>query len=299
MQKYLPQFSPRIMAVTDDRTAVRMQKPQHTITVRNLLTHTSGLPFTSAIEAPTLDAFPLSVGVQSYSLEALKNEPGSDFQYSNAGINTIGRIIEVVSGMRYEDFLQMRLFEPIGMKDTTFWLNDAQLARLAKSYKPDQSALDLEETTITQLHYPLNDRKRRFPMPAGGLFSTAADLAKFCQLVLNKGSYAGRRYLSAAAVEEMTRNQLDVASMRSGEMLTKLKRGYGLGWETNTSGVFGHAGAYATDLRIDPKSGIATVWLVQHAGFPEGVKKSREVFEAAVEKQFILNAESSRRSSGL
>ena len=299
VQKYLPQFSPRIMAVSGDHTAVQMQKPQHTITLRLLLTHTSGMPFSSAIEKPTLDAFPLAVGVQSYSLEALRYEPGSDYQYSNAGINTIGRIIEVVSSMSYEKFLQTRLFEPLGMKDTTFWPSDAQLTRLAKSYKPDETARSLEETVITQLHYPLNDRKRRFPMPAGGLFSTASDLAKFCQMVLSKGSYQGKRYLSAAAVEEMTRNQVDLTNMPNREVLTNLNQGYGLGWRTYSSGVFGHTGAYATDLRIDPKSGIAMVWLVQHAGFLGEGKKGREAFEAAVAEGFAPEADPDTRSSGL
>ena len=68
----------------------------------------------------------------------LQFEPGTKYQYSNAGINTAGRIIEVVSGMPYEEFLDKRLFEPLGMKDTTFWPNEEQLKRLAKSYKPER-----------------------------------------------------------------------------------------------------------------------------------------------------------------
>ncbi len=67
----------------------------------------------------------------------LQFEPDSKYQYSNAGINTAGRIIEVVSGMPYEDFMEKRLFEPLGMKDTTFWPDEGQLARLAKSYRPN------------------------------------------------------------------------------------------------------------------------------------------------------------------
>jgi CubicO group peptidase (beta-lactamase class C family) len=297
VQKYLPEFSPRIMAVTDDRAAVRTQKPQHTITVRNLLSHTSGMSFSSSIEKPTLDSFPLTVRVQSYSLELLRYEPGSDYQYSNAGINTAGRIIEAVSGMRYEEFLQKRLFGPLGMKDTTFWPTEAQLTRLAKSYRPNDTATDLEETTVTQLRYPLTDHVHRYPMPAGGLFSTANDLGKFCQLFLNGGMVAGKRYVSEAAIQEMTRNQLDPAIQPGAEGIAKAKRGYGLGWETNASGAFGHGGAYATDLRIDPKRGFATVWLVQHAGFPGEGRKSREAFEEAAAKQFIPNANPAARSS--
>src|SRR5258708_39314571 len=115
--KYLPEFTPRIMTVTNDGAHVRLEKPQHAITVRTLLSHTSGVPFRSSLETPTLDLFPLSVRVQSYALEPLQFEPLSDFSYSNAGINTAARIIEVVSGMKFQDFLQQRLFGPLGMTD--------------------------------------------------------------------------------------------------------------------------------------------------------------------------------------
>src|SRR5258708_9651640 len=125
---------------------------------------------------------PLRVAVGSYAMTPLQSEPGTKSQYSNAGINTAGRIIEVVSSMPYEDFLQKRLFDPLGMKDTTFWPNEEQLTRLTKAYKPSADRSNLEETTITQLKYPLGDRKRQ-PMPAGGLFSTANELSNFYRMV--------------------------------------------------------------------------------------------------------------------
>ena len=115
---------------------VVLQKPKHPITVRNVLSHTSGLPFKSALEEPTLDRFPLSVRVRSYAMTPLEFEPDSKYQYSNAGINTAARIIEVVTGMSFEKFLDERLFQPLGMKDTTFWPSEAQAARIAKAYKP-------------------------------------------------------------------------------------------------------------------------------------------------------------------
>ena len=102
--------------------------------------------------------------------------------------------------MPYEDFMDKRLFIPLGMKDTTFWPNEEQLKRLAKAYRPTKDKKDLEEIKISQLKYPLNDRKRQ-PMPAGGLFSTAHDMGVFCQMVLNKGEFKGKRYLSEEAVE--------------------------------------------------------------------------------------------------
>jgi CubicO group peptidase (beta-lactamase class C family) len=183
VEKYLPEFKGQWLAVEKDRDQLLLRRPAHPITVRNVLTHTSGLPFTSAMETPTLDLFPLLAGARSYAMTPLEFAPDSKYQYSNAGINTAGRIIEVVGGMPYEEFLQRRLFGPLGMKDTTFWPAGGQLRRLAKSYKSNLESKALEEISVTQLRYPLDDRRRQ-PMPAGGLFSTAHDLARFCQMVL-------------------------------------------------------------------------------------------------------------------
>ena len=284
VEKYLPQFAPSIIAVTSDGGGARLQAPRHAITIRNLLSHTSGIAFSSSIETPTLDVYPLATRVRSYALEPLMFEPGSDYVYSNAGINTAARIIEVVSGHSYEDFLRTRLFAPLGMIDTTFWPNEAQVERLAKSYKVNAVGTDLEEITITQLRYPLTDRANRYPMPAGGLFSTASDLAKFCQMLLNGGTYAGKRFLSKPAIREMSSNQLSGAVIQkrfSSRSSPTDPTAYGLGWSTFPSGAFGHGGAYATNLRIDPEHGLATVWLIQHASFPGEGAKSHAAFEKA------------------
>jgi CubicO group peptidase (beta-lactamase class C family) len=284
VDKYLPQFAPGIIGVTADGTAAHLQAPRRAITIRNLLSHTSGLPFSSAIETPTLDLYPLATRVQSYALEPLMFEPGSDYSYSNAGVNTAGRIVEVVSGQSYEDFLRTRLFTPLGMIDTTFWPNEAQVERLAKSYKSNVLGTALEEVPITQLRYPLTDRTHRYPMPAGGLFSTASDLAKFCQMFLNGGTYASKRLLSEAAIREMSSSQLSEAVVQrrfSSRTSPTDPTAYGLGWSTFPSGAFGHGGAYATNLRIDPEHGLATVWLIQHVNFPGEGAKSHAAFEKA------------------
>ncbi len=182
-----------------------LKKPAHPITVREVLSHTSGLPFMSRIEHK-IDTFTLHEAAISYALTPLTYQPGTKHVYSNAGINTAGRIIEVVSGMPYEEFMEKRLFRPLGMTDTTFWPNAEQLARLAKSYRPKGSQQELEETTIGQLTYPLDNRKRG-PSPAGGLFSTASDVGVFCRMILSGGVYHGKRYVSAAAIQQMTSTQ--------------------------------------------------------------------------------------------
>ena len=289
VEKYLPEFKGQWLAAEQDHDHLLLKKPAHPITVREILSHTSGLPFKSAMEEPTLDLLPLRVAVRSYAMTPLKFEPSGKYEYSNAGINTAGRIIEVAGKVPYEEFLQNRLFDPLGMKDTTFRPNEEQLTRLAKSYKPDADKTGLQETTVTQLEYPLNLRSRQ-PMPAGGLFSTAEDVGRFCRMILNGGALDGKRYVSESAVREMT-------STQTGELINKGKGegGYGLGWSTARKsrgdsgpvipGPCGHGGAYATNMSIDPERRLITVYMVQHAGFPgvDGGKIHGAFTKAAVE----------------
>ncbi len=274
VEKYLPEFKGQMLAVERDAQHVLLRKPGHPVKVREILSHTSGLPFKSPLEEPTLDRLRLRDAVRSYTLVPLEFEPGIRYQYSNAGINTAGRIIEVVSGMPYEQFMEQRLFKPLGMRDTTFWPTSSQLKRLARSYKPNADSTGLQETTVTQLQYPLND-KRRQPMPAGGLFSTARDVGLFCRMILNGGTLDGKRCLSQAAVEQMT-------SKQTGEAV---KDGYGFGWSAGAK-VCGHGGAYATNMEIDKENGLIAVWMVQHAGFPGAGGTSVEAFKQAAHRIF-------------
>jgi len=264
VEKYLPEFKDLWLAVEQDQDHQLLKRPGQKTTVRHILSHTSGLPFRSAMEQPTLDALPLSVAVRSYAMTPLQFEPTTKYQYSNAGINTAGRIIEVVAGLAYEDFLQQRLFDPLGMQDTTFWPNEEQVARLAKAYRPNKDKTGLEETKIDQLQYPLNRREGRYPMTAGGLFSTAADMAAFCRMLLNAGELNGKRYLSADAVAQLAANQ-------TGDLPT----GYGLGFSTDKrpNGTFGHGGALATNMQIDRERGLVLIYMVQHAGYPNDTGK--------------------------
>jgi CubicO group peptidase (beta-lactamase class C family) len=193
VEKYLPEFKGQRVNLSSDPKKPELVAPRHPITVREVLSHTSGLDFKSPMEAPTLDLKPLAERVSSYAKMALLFQPGSKSKYSNAGINTAGRIIEVVSGMKYETFLAERLFKPLGMNDTTFWPNQEQQARLAKSYKPNAAKDGLEELPVGQLLYPLDSRER-FPMPAGGLFSTANDLSLFYRMMANGGTLQRRAH---------------------------------------------------------------------------------------------------------
>jgi len=272
VEKYLPEFRGSWLITQQDNDHQLMRRPLRPMTVRDLLRHTSGLPFQSAMETPTLDGLPLPIAVRSYAMTPLIYEPGTQYRYSNAGINTAARIIEVVTQQSFEDFLQKRFFDPLGMKDTTFWPSDEQVKRVVKAYSPTDDKPGLKEIKISQLTYPLNNRQRG-PMPAGGLFSTAADMGIFCQMILNNGEFRGKRYLSEKAVQEMAKRQ-------TGE---GIKDSYGLGWAVG-DGWLGHGGALATNMTVDHKRGLATVWLVQHAGFPQDGDKAQGAFVQAAHK---------------
>ena len=275
VEKYLPEFRGQMFVAEKDDSHRLLRASRHPITVRNVLSHTSGLPFKSAIEGAALDLWPLSLRVRSYAMTALEFDPDSGYQYSNAGINTAARIIEVVTGNSFEKFLDERLFRPLEMNDTTFWPSDEQAARIAKSYKPGPEKKGLVETTIDQLTYPLTDRSQRFPMPAGGLFSTAGDIARFYRMLLSGGELDGRRYLSEAAVKQLTTRQTPPG----------LKDNYGLGFSVGGT-TFGHGGAYSTNTTADTERGLILVWLVQHAGFPGEGDKSQEAFRKAAHDAF-------------
>jgi CubicO group peptidase (beta-lactamase class C family) len=263
VDKYLPEFKNLMVAdiqstdenkmpqTTNARTAV---VPANTpITIREILSHTSGLPYHSKAEVGALDLLPLERSVHSYAAEPLVSQPGTAYLYSNEGINVAGRIIEVVSGMPLDRFMQRRLFEPLRMQDTTFWPSPSQLERLAKTYTGTSGTIS--EVPISQLTYPLDDRKHRFAFPAGGLFSTGDDVAHFCQMVLNGGVFEGRRYLSSESIR----------LMNTKETGTAVSQEYGFGWNISGNTVE-HAGADNTDMEINLKTGLITVFMVQHDG---------------------------------
>jgi len=266
VEKYLPEFKGQMVVAEQDADHVLLKRPGHPITVKEVLSHTSGLPFLSKQEGGKIDALTLREAIFTYALAPLKFEPGSKYEYSNCGINVAGRIIEVVSGMPYEEFMDKRLFKPLGMKDTAFWPTEEQVGRLAKNYKANAAKTGLDEAPIGYMTYPLTDH-RRGVCPGGGLFSTAADVGIFCRMILAGGVYEGKRYVSEASIRVMTSTQTG-----------KDEGGYGLGWATTRRmrgptgpvivGECSHGGACATDMRIDPARQIVTVLMVQRPDMP-------------------------------
>jgi len=252
--------------------------------LRHLLTHTSGL---ETVPCSRWDA-PLAEAVAAYATRPLRFPPGSKWEYSNGGINTLGRIVEVVEGRPFAEVLQRRLLDPLEMRNTTFWPRGEQLGRLATSYARTTDGR-LVATNIYFFSGPLDD-PRRTPWPAGGLFSTAEDYARFLQMLLNGGVWRGRRLLSVESVAAMTQTQ-------TGELATGfvpgMSFGFGVGVVREPTGVtaalspgsFGHGGAYGTQGWVDPVRRRIYVLMIQRQGLrnADGSEIRRAFQDAALE----------------
>ncbi|MFN3486855.1 MAG: serine hydrolase domain-containing protein, partial [Planctomycetota bacterium] len=246
----------------------RLQTPKP-ITLRHLLTHTSGLPGMPPRELGDLygrrdrtlaEAVPLFARPPAF-------EPGTKWAYCNTGIDVLGRVVEVASGKRFEDFLEERIFRPLGMKDTFFYPTPQREGRIARLYRKDAERLVPVEPFLGDAPHG------KYPLPAGGLYSTAPDLARLYQMMLDRGAAGGRRLLSEAAVARMTAEQLGgmAAGFAPG-------MGMGLGWQVVrepqgvtaalSPGSYGHGGAFGTQGWIDPKRDAFYILLVQRSNFP-------------------------------
>jgi CubicO group peptidase (beta-lactamase class C family) len=251
VDRYIPSFRPSVLRVDPSGTTVEAVPPRSPVTLRRLLSHRAGIPYESVLERPLHDTAPITTQIQAYALSPLLHEPGSRFAYSDAGLLLAGAVAEVATATPYETLLQERLLDPLGMADTTFW---PDTARLVTPYRSDASGV--VSAPIEELSAPLDDRVSRYPVPGGGLFSTAADIGALCRMLLRGGEADGRRYLSETAMSEMTTAHLDPMSQApSGP--------YGLGWFIGEKGSFGHGGMYGSAMRMSPADGVATVWLQQ------------------------------------
>lgn len=271
VSQYIPAMDKLWVVAGKEGDTMTLKRQARPITLRQLLSHTSGLPFLTPVLMDDLASLPLSQAVLSFTMNPLEFQPGEGYRYSNQGIDTVGRIIEIVSGMPYEKFVQTRLFDPLKMRDTTFFPTSRQLKRLPKSYGPNAEKTGLKEVTIPYLRAPF-DRPGRHPEPGGGLFSTGADLANLCQMLLNKGVYRGQRLLSESSVAELTKIQTGQANQK-----------YGLGFavDQDGKGAFGHGGAQGTSMTVYPERGLALIWLVQvRGGYPGKGNEAQGAFRS-------------------
>jgi CubicO group peptidase (beta-lactamase class C family) len=268
VEKYLPEFKGQWTVAQRSNTNMTLVRAPRAILIRDLLTHTSGL---GDLPAPRPNCS-LAELVMAYSQQPLKFPPGSKWEYCNSGINTLGRIVEVVSGKPFATFLQERLLDPLDMEGTTFWPTRSQAKRLVKSYQPGADNRSLEETSIFFIKGELSDRTRT-AFPAGGLFSTASDVARFYQMMLSEGSWHGKQILSREAVAQMTRTQ--TGEIKTG-FVDGMSWGFGFAVEKEAKGItrmmspgtFGHGGAYGTQSWADPNKDLIVVLMIQRAKLP-------------------------------
>ena len=261
VEKYLPEF--RDMWVAGEQSAQQrvLVKAARPITLRDLMTHTSGLG-----EYRVTDPhWTLAAMIKVLAREPLRFQPGTRWSYSTAGMDTLGRVVEVVSGMPYDKFLQTRLFDPLGMKDTTFWISPSQKKRFVTPVI--SRAGKLQPTPIDYMYGGAVTDYQRPPLGGAGLFSTAADVAKFYQILLNHGAANGRQILKPETIAEMTRKQ-------TGDLRARAGMPWGLGFcvvedpaqmasnKTLSPGTFGHGGAFGTQSWADPTRGIIYVLMI-------------------------------------
>src|SRR5580698_2336579 len=203
VEKFLPEFKGLKLNPCGTRAGYncKLVTPSRPVNILDLMTHTSGLP--GAAPASREPPKTLAEHVAAVHGATLLFEPGTAWNYSNIGIAALGRIIEVVTSQPYDRFLSERIFQPLAMQDTFFFVPPDKANRVASVYRYETDGLHL---------VPMPQAKS--PAPEGGLFSTAGDMARFHQMLLNKGTLDGQRVLSAAAVDAMTSSQ--TGSMKAG-----------------------------------------------------------------------------------
>ncbi|MGE5607893.1 MAG: serine hydrolase domain-containing protein [Bacillota bacterium] len=250
--KFIPQLDRWMVVEEKDRAHVLLKPLVRPVTVRHVLSHTSGLAGMSELQQVTgSDSTPLKARALASVTGPLQWQPGDKYAYGNQGMNIAARIVEIVSGMPYEEFLQKRFFDPLGMTETTFWPSEAQIARLAGAYGPNKEKNGYTRGDLGFLTKPLSDQVHRFPEAGGGLFSTTHDIFRYGLMLANDGQLDGKRYLSHAAMEELQKKQTGTTNVN-----------YSLGYHLR-NGMFGHDGAYGTDLSVNPETGMVAIFMVQ------------------------------------
>jgi CubicO group peptidase (beta-lactamase class C family) len=274
IERHLPEFRGQRVATTTGPDAARAGTATHPVTIQELLSHTSGMFDAAPAEIKDYNQqmnLPLADLVRVFARQPLLFQPGTHWSYSSPGIDILGRVIEVCSGQKYEDFIAERILKPLGMKDSFFYPDTARLARIAMVYEGRDGKLSPSPGSILGGDPARHRQGAKYPAPAWGLHSTAEDLLRFYQMMLNGGTTGGRRYLSPFSVHLMTEvytGDLHPSGWLGGS-------GYGLGWEVVTEpygelaghaiGTYGHGGAFGTQGWIDPKHDLIRILLIQRS----------------------------------
>jgi CubicO group peptidase (beta-lactamase class C family) len=277
VSRYLPTFAG--VQVLEDGAAARQRPAATPLTLHALLTHTAGfpagLPGDEAAMALQERADPhgakdLRGFAERLARAPLATDPGKRFGYDGAALETVARVVEVVSGQTFEDFLRQRIFEPLRMRDTGFRVPDAQRGRVVDiTTMGDDGRLRIADGP-SALHpgEPLN----AYASGAGGLYSTAGDYARFAQMLLDGGTLDGQSLLGHKTVELMMRNHLTMLDPPVTQFSDA--EGFGLGGyvvldpaargQLGSVGQFGWSGAASTTYTIDPREHLVAILLLQH-----------------------------------
>lgn len=301
VSKFIPEFKGMQVALDTGRSERQVEngtpiytavKATREITVQDLLTHVSGvgsgpLSGSAVAKIPNALAGKLSDSIPKLGGTVLEFQPGSRWAYSAlAAFDTLGRIVEVTSGQTFGAFLQKRLFDPLGMKETTFHPTAEQLARVAKTYHRDGAKM----TALTEKHRMLNLYGKEYESGGGGLYSTAADYALFAQMLADGGQGNGKRLLSPKTVEMMASAFVpDTMPGRQpgrafGLSVIVINDPVAAGWRVG-KGSYGWDGAFGTHFWIDPVEKIVGVMMIQVDNSTRQLDRDFEsaVFQAIVE----------------
>ncbi len=282
VSKYIPEFkNPKVLVKPASGVPYTIPATKE-ITILNLLTHTSGLTYNWNPDlGPMYKEAGVAHGMLPYDGTIQDNvkrlaglpllfNPGDRFEYS-LGVDVLGYLVEVVSGITFDEFLRTRVFAPLGMNDTYFYVPEDKLNRLATvyTYYPDKGLSRFPDTPIVEgpfsysADYPYRGPKKLYAGGAG-LCSTAADYARFCQMMLDGGKAGGARLVSRKTVELMTHDHLGKAGP---------DQAFGLGFgingvksplsELGSPGEYNWGGFYYTAFVIDPKEQMITVFMAQ------------------------------------
>jgi CubicO group peptidase (beta-lactamase class C family) len=267
---------------SDGKPAPTLEEPRRPMTVQDLLRHTSGLVYGPFGNTPVHQAYSkanlfdanqtLAEFVTKLSKLPLAHQPGTVWEYGMS-IDVLGRIVEVVSGMAFDRFVQERITVPLGMHDTAFYLNATQSSRLAEPQVDPATGKRPGASSAEDL----TKEKQKWFSGGGGLLSTASDYARFCQVLLNRGELNGVRLLSPKTIAVMTSDQLPPGIPRLGyedmAPTPEMGQSFGLGFAVRTDmghsplpgsvGDYFWAGAYGTYFWIDPQEKIFAVMMVQ------------------------------------
>jgi CubicO group peptidase (beta-lactamase class C family) len=306
---YLPELGGLKVAVDPDAEELVLVDPIRDMSVFDLFRHTSGLPGSSRYLG---EKFPIEVLYREAGLQRLSEcnlqevverlgtvpllyQPGTRWHYSIAA-DVLGRLIEVISGLAFDKFLAERIFQPLHMKDTGFYVPPEKIDRFARMYGPAPNGgletIDAAEGGSGNISETSFVTQPKFLSGGGGLVSTAADFMRFCLMLSGNGCLDEVRLLKAETVEMMTRNQLPEALLpidRKPE-----GRGFGLGFavrvrklDTNPSpvGEYEWYGGAGTEFWISPSDALAVVVLSQQLPMQQLGRALRPVIYAAIEER--------------